>query len=84
MHEKKVALVTGSNKGIGHEIGRQLGKLGFTVVLAARDESKVNAAADRLRGEGLDVPGVVWTSPTLPPPRMPPDGSTGVSVASTC
>jgi NAD(P)-dependent dehydrogenase (short-subunit alcohol dehydrogenase family) len=58
MHEKKVALVTGANKGIGFEIGRQLGKLGFTVALAARDEAKVNAAAERLRGEGLDVQGV--------------------------
>ncbi|WZO98984.1 SDR family oxidoreductase [Isosphaeraceae bacterium EP7] len=55
MPEKKVALITGANKGIGFEIGRQLGKLGFTVALAARDEAKVNAAADLLRGEGLDV-----------------------------
>jgi NAD(P)-dependent dehydrogenase (short-subunit alcohol dehydrogenase family) len=58
MHEKKVTLITGANKGIGFEIGRQLGKLGLTVVLAARDEARVNAAADRLRGEGLDVQGV--------------------------
>ena len=59
MADKKVALITGANKGIGFEIGRQLGKLGFAVVLAARDEAKVNAAADRLRAEGLDVQGVV-------------------------
>ncbi|MHC5536821.1 SDR family oxidoreductase [Singulisphaera rosea] len=58
MSEKKVALITGANKGIGFEIGRQLGKLGFAVVLAARDEAKVHAAADRLRGEGLEAEGV--------------------------
>ncbi len=58
MADKKVALVTGANKGIGFEIGRQLGKLGFAVALAGRDEAKVNAAAERLRGEGLDVQGV--------------------------
>jgi len=58
MHERKVALVTGANKGIGFEIGRQLGRLGFAVALAARDEAKVKAATDRLRGEGLAVHGV--------------------------
>ena len=58
-HDKKVALVTGANKGIGFEIGRQLGGHGFTVVLAARDEAKVADAAARLRGEGLDAHGVV-------------------------
>jgi len=59
MSVKRVALVTGANKGIGFEISRQLGKLGFAVILAARDEKKVNEAANRLRSEGLDAQAVV-------------------------
>jgi NAD(P)-dependent dehydrogenase (short-subunit alcohol dehydrogenase family) len=59
MDAKKVALVTGANKGIGLEISRQLGKHGFTVVLAARDAKKVTDAAARLQSEGLDAHGVV-------------------------
>ena len=37
-HENKVALVTGSNRGIGFETARQLGKQGATVVVSARTE----------------------------------------------
>ena len=59
MHDKKVALITGANKGIGLEIARQLGKQGFTVALAARDAVKIEDAASRLKGEGLDAHGIV-------------------------
>ena len=52
---KKIALITGANKGLGFEMARQLGKAGVTVVLAARDAEKGEAAAAKLRGEGLDV-----------------------------
>lgn len=52
---KKVALVTGANKGLGLEMARQLGKAGVTVVLAARDPQKGEAAIGALRGEGIDA-----------------------------
>jgi NAD(P)-dependent dehydrogenase (short-subunit alcohol dehydrogenase family) len=52
---KKVALITGANKGLGFEMARQLGKAGVTVVLAARDEQKGEAAAEALRKDGIDA-----------------------------
>jgi len=35
--EKRVAMVTGGNRGIGLEICRQLSRLGHRVVVASRD-----------------------------------------------
>jgi NAD(P)-dependent dehydrogenase (short-subunit alcohol dehydrogenase family) len=52
---KRVALITGANKGLGLEMARQLGKAGVTVVLAARDPQKGEAAAEALRGDGIDA-----------------------------
>jgi NAD(P)-dependent dehydrogenase (short-subunit alcohol dehydrogenase family) len=50
---KKIALITGANKGLGFEMARQLGQAGVEVVLAARDPQKGEAAAQKLRSEGL-------------------------------
>ncbi len=52
---KKVALITGANKGIGLETARQLGRQGVTVLLGARDTAKGEAAAVELRGDGLET-----------------------------
>ncbi len=38
--KEKVALITGANKGIGLETARQLGKLGITILVGARDLAK--------------------------------------------
>jgi NAD(P)-dependent dehydrogenase (short-subunit alcohol dehydrogenase family) len=55
MNTKRIALITGGNKGIGFETARQLGEQQVTILLGARDTAKGEAAAARLRGEGLDV-----------------------------
>lgn len=50
-----VALVTGANKGIGFEIGRQLTQLGHTVFVGARSKDKAENAAAELRQAGGDA-----------------------------
>ena len=48
---RKVALVTGGNKGIGFEVGRQLGRAGMMVLLGARNQNLGDAAAAKLQEE---------------------------------
>jgi NAD(P)-dependent dehydrogenase (short-subunit alcohol dehydrogenase family) len=53
---KRIALVTGGNRGLGFETCRQLAKSGFTVLLTTRDPNKGNLAVNELIDkEGLDV-----------------------------
>ena len=54
-NDKKVALVTGANRGIGLETARQLGQNGITVVVAARSLDAATETAEKLKAEGLDV-----------------------------
>jgi NAD(P)-dependent dehydrogenase (short-subunit alcohol dehydrogenase family) len=53
--KKKIALVTGSNKGLGFETCLQLAQLGLTVILSARDLIKGEVAAKLLADRGMDV-----------------------------
>jgi gluconate 5-dehydrogenase len=49
------ALVTGGNSGIGAAMARALGLAGARVLLLARREAELNAAAQTLRDEGIDA-----------------------------
>ena len=49
---QRIALITGSNRGIGREAAKQLALRGFHVVIAARDEAKGQQAAKDLEMGG--------------------------------
>jgi NAD(P)-dependent dehydrogenase (short-subunit alcohol dehydrogenase family) len=55
---ERAAIVTGASSGIGLEIARLLGQEGHAVTMAARRPEKLEAAAQELAGEGLDVQAV--------------------------
>src|SRR5438270_6543435 len=46
---ERIALITGSNRGIGLEAARQLARRGFHAVIASRDEAKGRQAAEGIR-----------------------------------
>jgi NAD(P)-dependent dehydrogenase (short-subunit alcohol dehydrogenase family) len=52
---KKVALITGANRGLGLETARQLGQKGVTVVVGARSLKTSEETASKLKAEGIDA-----------------------------
>lgn len=55
MNDKRTALITGANKGIGLETARQFGQRGMTVLDGARDGERGARAVAALRQEGSDA-----------------------------
>lgn len=53
--DHRIALVTGSNRGIGLAIARSLGQAGAVVIVNGRDAATSEAAAQLLRAEGLQA-----------------------------
>jgi NAD(P)-dependent dehydrogenase (short-subunit alcohol dehydrogenase family) len=50
-----IALITGANKGIGFETARGLGAKKIVALIGARDETRGQAAAAKLKAEGIDA-----------------------------
>ncbi|MCH6159932.1 SDR family oxidoreductase [Streptomyces marispadix] len=56
MTDRRVALVTGANKGLGKETARQLLDRGMVVVMGSRDPERGAVAAEELSAAGKAVP----------------------------
>lgn len=52
---KRIALVTGANKGIGYAVARQLAERGTTILLGARNAERGEVAAKKLREKNFDA-----------------------------
>jgi NAD(P)-dependent dehydrogenase (short-subunit alcohol dehydrogenase family) len=55
MDSRKVALVTGANRGLGLGTATELAKRGFVVFMSGRNPEKIQAAAAQVRAEGGDA-----------------------------
>src|SRR5215831_12803067 len=49
----KTVLITGANKGIGHEVARQLAAKGFHVFIGARNPKAGRKAAEEIVNQGV-------------------------------
>ncbi len=54
MTVKKIAFVTGANRGLGFETARELGENAVYVILGSRDESKGQKAVAQLKAKGIE------------------------------
>ena len=54
----KVAIITGSSKGIGKSMARGLAEFGAKVVISSRKQEAVEQVAENFRADGLDAIGI--------------------------
>ena len=54
----RVAIVTGSSKGIGEAMARGLAEFGASVVISSRKQEAVEEVAERFRADGLEATGI--------------------------
>ncbi|MBB6023813.1 NAD(P)-dependent dehydrogenase (short-subunit alcohol dehydrogenase family) [Paenibacillus sp. JGP012] len=59
MNKSKIVLITGGNKGIGFETARQLGNMGYEILIGARSEEKGHEAVTHLEPENINAKTVV-------------------------
>ncbi|WP_050614127.1 SDR family oxidoreductase [Bacillus testis] len=66
MDKPKIVLITGGNKGIGFETARQLGKMGYEILLGSRNEKRGLEAVTLLEKENIKAKtvGLDVTNPT--------------------
>lgn len=55
MSSPRIAIVTGGNRGIGYEVCRQLGALGYKIILTSRKKKRGKDATKKLKKEGFEV-----------------------------
>jgi NAD(P)-dependent dehydrogenase (short-subunit alcohol dehydrogenase family) len=60
MTDKKVAFITGANRGLGFETARELAENGIHAVIGARDEAQGKAAAKKLSDKGFSAEALVF------------------------
>ncbi|MFB5676472.1 SDR family oxidoreductase [Paenibacillus terreus] len=67
MDNSRKVLITGGNKGIGFETARQLGKMGFEILVGSRDEKRGQEAVRVLEMENIKAKALVLdvTDPSI-------------------
>ena len=56
---KRIAVITGANRGLGFAAARALAQKNYHAILTARSQEKTDKAVNELKSEGLEVEGIV-------------------------